>query len=609
MKRTCIQIKNQLLLGISVVISCTFLLSNTAKANSFDAENNDTYQTANAHNIDVAGTGTVGYEKDPVSHTVDYQDWYIFTLPSDSKIQIIETTSSELYSGMYLYDSDGTNQIASKAAKKGGSDTLTYVNLAAGTYYLCLINWNYSYGSYTFNISYSPALHSNDAEPNSTFAEANTLAINTETTGHIGYYSNYATDYDDWYKFTLPVDSKILITETTSENLNSAIYLYDSNGTNQIASEAGINGGTDTLTYVNLGAGDYFVRIQNWNYSYGSYKLKINTFPIELNNDAEPNSTFAEANTLAINTETTGHIGYYSNYATDYDDWYKFTLPVDSKILITETTSENLNSAIYLYDSNGTNQIASEAGINGGTDTLTYVNLGAGDYFVRIQNWNYSYGSYKLKINTFPIELNNDAEPNSTFAEANTLAINTETTGHIGYYSNYATDYDDWYRVEIPAIGQIQIIETTSADLYSGIYLYDETGTNLITGDAGQKNGSDTVTYKNLTAGTYFVRIYNWNYSYGSYSVKVNFSLIDAITDLDNGYTFSMAKNREQISIKSNDVNNIEIYNLLGKRVFTTGKVQNNKIVTIDISSYPNGLYLVKIFKEGKIRSEKFTKH
>ena len=486
MKRSTIQIKDQLILRISVIISCIFLLSNTAKANFFDAENNDTYQTANAHNIDVAGAGTIGYEKDPVNHTIDYQDWYIFTLPADSKIQIVETTSSELYSGIYLYDSDGTNQIASKAAKKGGSDTLTYVNLAAGTYYLCIINWNFSYGSYTFNISYTPAL---------------------------------------------------------------------------------------------------------------------------LNNDTEPNSTFTEANLLTINTETTGHIGYYSNYVTDYDDWYKFTLPADSKILVTETTSENLNSAIYLYDSNGTNQIASEAGIKDGTDTLTFVNLAAGDYFVRIQNWNYSYGSYKLKINTFPIELNNDSEPNSTFPEANILAINTETTGHIGYYSNYVTDYDDWYRVEIPAIGQIQVIEKTSADLYCGIYLYDGTETNQIAGDAGLKNDSDTVTYKNLAAGTYFVRIYNWSYSYGSYSLKVNFSLLDAITDLDNGYSFSMDKNRDQILIKSNDINKVEIYNLLGKRVFSTAKMQNNKIVTIDISSYSNGLYLVKIFKEGKIHSEKFTKH
>lgn len=110
-----------------------------------ETESNNTYQTANSLSINSTIPGTIGFT---TGTTTDEDDWYVITLPSEAKIQITETTLSNLNSSIYVYDADGKNEFGSKSDKKARNDTLTYTDRAAGLFYIKLTNPDWTYLSY-----------------------------------------------------------------------------------------------------------------------------------------------------------------------------------------------------------------------------------------------------------------------------------------------------------------------------------------------------------------------------------------------------------------------------------------------------------------------------
>ena len=103
--------KNYYSIKIAIFFGCAFLFSSLRIIAQSETESNDTYQSANNLIVNTDILGTVGY-------TVDIDDWYIITLPADGKIEVVETMTSQLYSGIFLLDS-GTNQFAARTGLQG----------------------------------------------------------------------------------------------------------------------------------------------------------------------------------------------------------------------------------------------------------------------------------------------------------------------------------------------------------------------------------------------------------------------------------------------------------------------------------------------------------
>lgn len=195
-----------------------------------------------------------------------------------------------------------------------------------------------------------------------------------------------------------------------------------------------------------------------------------------------------------------------------------------------------------------------------------------------------------------------EAESNDNYQTANALSINTDVSGTVGYND----DTEDWYKVTLPSDGKIQIVETMTSELFSGIYLYDDNGTDRFDQKTGQSGGTDSLVYTNLAAGVFYVKIINWGNCYGSYSLKANFSQTTSISDPDvDAYSISINPNSGRIIIKSKNINSVEIYNLLGENVYSTATKSQQGIYDIDISSCPKGIYLIKIYDGKKVYSEK----
>jgi roadblock/LC7 domain-containing protein len=581
----------------------TLLLILLCGSNMYAQNDSDnTYQTANNISINTTYSGNLGIK---AGDYTDFDDWYKITLPGDGKVEIIQTMSSELYSGMYLYTESGGNQFASKMGKKGGTDTLVYNNLG-GTFYVRINNWSYSSGDYSIRVNFTPTDYTNDSENNDSYENA--ISGGTFYTGHLGFYSasTEKTDYDDWYKVTLPGDGRLEVVVNSSSALYSAVYLYQENGKNYYTSMVGQKGEVDTLVYKNI-SGTVYVRLSNWSYTYGSYQMKINYYPALYNEDSEPNNSTELAVKIANNTEYTGHIGYYSSSTgnTDYDDWYTIELPTDGRIDIVQTTTSDLYSGINLYESDGYNLILVKVGIKDGSDTLTYKYLKSGIYKVRINNWSYSFGSYKLKVNFTPTPYDNDVEPNDDYNQAVPIQNNTVYTGHIGYRAKGSIDYDDWYTFTLTENSKISITETMTDELYSGINLYNNVVNNVLGYKCGKLGGADTLScgYE-LEPGQYKLRISNWSYTYGSYQIKVLVSKPNNLSS-NKALPASISVNDKILTVRLQDLKTIQIYDVYGRLhtlKSTTGQTNES---CFDVSTLPEGMYIVRLYDGAKTISEK----
>jgi hypothetical protein len=69
----------------------------------------------------------------------------------------------------------------------------------------------------------------------------------------------------------------------------------------------------------------------------------------------------------------------------------------------------------------------------------------------------------------------------------------------------------------------------------------------------------------------------------------------------------------DKINVISNQlpVNSVEIYNLLGEKIYGLQLTDNRSLITIDVSnnsSFPNGVYIVEVTTESGVEVRKFVK-
>ena len=276
----------------------------------------------------------------------------------------------------------------------------------------------------------------NDAEPNGSRAQAKVLPLNNARTGHVNYYYNNIKDTNDWYKVTTPADGRLRLTMTSANGQNVWAYLYDNDGTTQLA--AGYTSGSAVVVNKDgLAAGTYYIRVNTYYSSeWAPYTLADSLFVPTQANDVEPNGTAAQSLTLPLNGSVTGHTNYYYNNTKDSVDWYKVTTNADGRLRLTMNSNNGQNVWAYLFDNDGTTLIAS--GYTAGSAVVVNKDgLAAGTYYVRVNTYyTNEWAPYTLQDSLFVPSQANDVEPNDSRAAALTLSPNDTTTGHVNYYYN-----------------------------------------------------------------------------------------------------------------------------------------------------------------------------
>ena len=411
-----------------------------------DQEPNDTYILARTFDLNTTTTGRIGYVYDGAYDTFD---WFKITIPEEGTLNVKSNSPDINDYYLELFDVDGeTSMMWVEVYPYTETDSVFRTNLMAGTYYVALKPyWSSNHGSYYLTNTFTPALLDNDQEPNDTYLQAQEFTLNSATTGRINYVYHNVYDDADWFKITIPEEGTLKVKSTSPDIGDYYLELFDIDGERSLMwVEVYPLNETDSVFRTNLQAGTYFVRLKPyWASNHGSYYL-FNTFtPALLPNDQEPNDSYLQAVEFDLNSSTTGRIGYVYDNVYEASDWYSVTIPDDGSLKFISHSPDIYDYYIELFDVDGQRSLmwTSVYPLNE-TDSVYRMNLKAGKYYLWLHPYSAArHGSYYLSNTFTPALLPNDQEPNDTYLQAQTLVMNSATTGRINYVYDNVYDTKD----------------------------------------------------------------------------------------------------------------------------------------------------------------------
>jgi PKD repeat protein len=512
--------------------SYAFTMQYTEASRTGDAEPNDNREVAQVVEINASLSGNLGHRKIGM---YDQNDWYKFTVPADGRLQIQDTTTSNLDYWLYLYEEDGTTLIKQELRYKNNTGASIAVSLSPGTYYLLFKKFSSDYstfGEYFFTLACTEASRPGDAEPNDNREDSQVVEINTSVSGNLGHRKKGMYDQNDWYKFTVPADGRLQIQDTTTSNLDYWLYLYEEDGTTLIKKELRYKNNTGTSIAVSLSPGTYYLLFQKYSSDYttfGEYFFTLAFTQVSRPGDAEPNDSIEDAQVVEINTSVSGNLGHRKTGMYDQNDWYKFTITSDGRLHIQDTTTSNLDYWIYLYEEDGTTLIKQELRYKNNTGGSIAVNLSPGNYYLLFKKFSSDYstfGEYFFTLRYTEVSRPGDAEPNDSLQFAVDISPDSLYTGNLGHRKKGIYDNRDWYKLSLPSDGLLMLHDTTSPKLDYWVFLYDETGTKLIRQILRYTNNAGSRISEFLTAGEYYLLFSKYSsdyFTYGEYSFYPEF--------------------------------------------------------------------------------------
>lgn len=231
-----------------------------------------------------------------------------------------------------------------------------------------------------------------EKEDNNSRKTANLIPINGTFKGHIGGKQQSEVDRYDYCKIVIPSEGLLTLKLTSSEEINSTMYLYGKGSNSSINyNVSGIQAEREINQYVK--AGTYYICVCKD--EIGKYTLK-NTFePLKV--QTENNDERKEAYTLKFNDEITGIIGGSDEFkARDRYDYYKFTVDGTKEVKITLKSSEEINTTMYLYSNTKSSSIGYDVSGIKETREITKT-LGEGVYYIEVSRGSEN-GYYTLKL-------------------------------------------------------------------------------------------------------------------------------------------------------------------------------------------------------------------
>jgi hypothetical protein len=503
-----------------------------------DNEPNNIPEQANAMTLGTTFNGSI-FETGDI-------DWYTVSIPEEGTLKVVTTGVDINDYYIYLYDIDAETAINSKEIYPLGEvDSVMATYLMAGTYYLKIYPYGNNTGTYTLTPSFIPAVFPNDIEPNNTYEQAQTFALNSQTTGRLNYVLAGVHDDIDWFKITTPEEGTLKIVTDSPDNADYFIALVDVDGEEVLHSrEVYPITDIDSVYKTNLQAGTYYVKLYPYGNNHGSYQIANTFIPALLANDAEPNNDVGDANVFPLNTETTGRLNYVYDNVADNSDWFSITTPEEGVLTVVSESPDNADYYIALVDVDGESVLHSrEVYPVTDVDSVFKTNLQAGTYYVHIYPYGNNHGSYHLRNYFTPAVLANDNEPNNTPDDANEMSPFDEKTGRLNYVYDGVADNADWYTITIPDDGELKV-KTTAPDLADYfIRLFDvDKERELYTREVYPLGDLDSVYRSYLQAGKYYIKIDPYGNNHGSYELESFFTPALFDSDEEPNDTFETAQ-------------------------------------------------------------------
>jgi hypothetical protein len=547
-------------------------------AQTAEQEPNNSFGMANYITKDNATTGSI-------TSGSEY-DYFVAHLPIDGTLKLyVKATNTSGANGWLYCTVFGSNKAQLAARYIGGTssvavgatvyDTITLYGRGVDSLY-CKFEAS---ASFSYELKYEiKDTSTNDTEPNGSFATATLINQNENKLGHIKYIFEGEVDNYDYYRAKTSYDGtfKVYVKATNTSGINSNCYLtvYGSNkaqlAAKYISGTTSIHAGAtvyDTITLYGRGVDSVFFKFE----ASGTFCYDFKYDVIEtINNDAEPNGSFATATLINQNESKSGHIKYIFEGTVDDYDYYRAKTSADGtlKIYVSVTNTSGATNWSYLtvYGSTkvqlAAKYISGTSSIPAGTtvyDTITLYGRGVDSVFFKFET-NGTF-SYIFRYDVVEAE-NNDAEPNGSFASAILLNQNETKLGHIKYILNGIVDDYDYYRAKTSDDGTLKIyIKATNTGastnwLYLTVYGSNkgQLAAKYISGTTSITAGItvyDTITIYGRGIDSVFLRLE----ASGTFSYNVSYEIIDKSTnDIEPNGSFNSAVLINQSETKSGHI-------------------------------------------------------
>lgn len=150
------------------------------------------------------------------------------------------------------------------------------------------------------------------------------------------------------------------------------------------------------------------------------------------------------------------------------------------------------------------------------------LNIGAalegGEYYIRIGKSNSKSGEYTLKTTLVAQTVNNDSVGNGSYQNAQSYKLGQTTTGLLGFYNQDGNvDEYDWYTMVLDKDSEVDLTVSGSKGLGLSLYIYAEDASKVIKSSSG--TDKKVTVSKQLTKGTYYVRVGKSNSGNGNYTL------------------------------------------------------------------------------------------
>jgi hypothetical protein len=382
---------------------------------------------------------------------------------------------------------------------------------------------------FTFFLFFTKALTQDSNEPNNAFAQATPLPQSGSISATI--HQNGDRDY---YKITLAQAGVLSIgIPLNTSNMRLQINMYLENTTSEIANGiASTNGGNIKVEAV-APAGTYYVLVTDYNGGSSTTPYSINV-EIDVSDKGEWNNTFATAYEVTPNTSIQAKIrGVFFPNSYDNDiEYYKIKLE-KAGVLSVNIPLHNAGFRLnVLIIHENTNDVIHEALANSANGTVTSeAILKAGTYYVRVHDYNGGLSENPFTIN-FNFDDTDKCEWNNNFTNACQIDPNSIIKAKIRGF-DWPAQYDndiDYYKVVLPQAGVLVAnIPTNNTGQRLYIHIYAENTTDEIISALASERGGAVTTEAVVPAGTYFVRVYDYNgvSSTEQYTLNVSFDISD----------------------------------------------------------------------------------
>ncbi|MCD4650315.1 MAG: pre-peptidase C-terminal domain-containing protein, partial [Candidatus Cloacimonetes bacterium] len=224
------------------------------------------------------------------------------------------------------------------------------------------------------------------------------------------------------------------------------------------------------------------------NYVLGLILLMLCTFAFALT-ETEPNDTWDAAGVLMIANGL--HDGAVTS-GSDNQDYWKFESTTGDNLDINTCTATTLDTRLWLYDTDGTTQVAENDDDCGLQSRINYVTPADGVYYVEVAHYNHSgTGSYNLELIgasspslTSPDMASNPNPANGAVAQAITGTLTWDMTG------TNTTHYDLWFGV---AGSMVEVVPNAAAGA-TGSWGYTGVGSTVYEWQVITRNGATAET-------------------------------------------------------------------------------------------------------------------